>query len=246
MQTEPRPKISTVEGWTLHEYTTVGSTNLTAAALSVWEAVRADWQTAGRGRFQRQWVSDEGGLWLTAVVPIKPTVPALPLAVGLAVADTLRALGVGSLRLRWPNDVLVGDRKLAGLLVDQFRPGVAVVGVGVNVRNQPELRDASLRQQTTRLADLLPAPPSIGELMALLLRQLRHTVLAMETAGFESLLPRLNQSWGGVRQVELDLDGVIRRGEFRGVDGQGRLILLEPSGDRAFYAAHQVRHLRET
>ena len=51
--------------------------------------------------------------------------------------------------------VLVGDRKLAGLLIDQFQPGLAVVGIGINVQNHPQSRDASLKGRVTRLADLV-------------------------------------------------------------------------------------------
>ena len=60
------------DGWHLHELPLTSSTNLAAAHLSPWEAVRADRQTAGRGRFQRGWISDEGGLWLSAVIPTGP------------------------------------------------------------------------------------------------------------------------------------------------------------------------------
>jgi BirA family biotin operon repressor/biotin-[acetyl-CoA-carboxylase] ligase len=154
------PVVSVFEGWTIYEYSVVTSTNLVAANLPPWTAVRAGAQTNGRGRFQRPWVSDQGGLWLSAVVPterdpIKQRT--LPLVVGLAVSDSLHELGVSRLRMRWPNDVLVDDRKLAGLLIDHFAPGLAVVGIGINVRNQPEALDPSLKNQTARLVDLLPA-----------------------------------------------------------------------------------------
>jgi len=240
------PKTSVLEGWTLREYSVVASTNLVAAGLPVWEAVRADTQTAGRGRFQRSWVSDQGGLWLSAVVPAQPPAAnVLPLVAGLAVCDALRAAGVQGLRMRWPNDVLVNDRKLAGLLVDQFSPGVAVLGIGVNVSNQPELRDAGLKHRATRLADLLPAPPSLEALARLLLGQLRCSVNELLAKGFSALLPRINPLWGGARLVELDLDGAVCRGRFSGIDAEGRLILSTESGGGAAYAAHQVRHLAE-
>src|SRR6188768_3771909 len=103
--------------WQLHEFAEVDSTNLVAAKLPAWHAVRADCQTAGRGRFQRAWVSNRGGLWLSAVVPIidkSPQARLLPLAAGLAVSEALRVLHQISVRLRWPNDILVGPRKLAG------------------------------------------------------------------------------------------------------------------------------------
>ncbi len=162
--------------WQLHEFAEVTSTNLIAAKLPAWHAVRADTQTAGRGRFQRSWVSDLGGLWLSAVVPVETNSSAwriLPLATGVAVCDALRECGVKQLRLRWPNDVLVGDRKLAGLLIDQFQSGLAVVGIGINVRNRPESRNPALGGHVVRLADLISPTPSVDDLAHRVLTNLR-------------------------------------------------------------------------
>jgi len=233
------------DGWRFHEVPVTTSTNLAAAKLSVWEAVRADRQTAGRGRFQRGWVSDAGGLWLSAVIPAGPDATALPLAVGLAVCDALRSIGLKEFRVRWPNDVLVDDRKLAGLLIDQFVPEQAVAGIGINVFNYPETHDPSLKNQTVRLADLITTPPGLDDLARVMLSNLRHVVGQMQTNGFTSLLPRINQLWGSPRQVELDLDGDIRTGIFAGVGEGGELLLLSDSGNKATYHAYQVRHLKE-
>jgi BirA family biotin operon repressor/biotin-[acetyl-CoA-carboxylase] ligase len=147
--------------------------------------------------------------------------------------------------MRWPNDVLIGDRKLAGLLLDQFAPALCVVGIGINVLNQPEVLDASLNNQTARLADLIPAQPELSELMALVLRNLRRVVQDLECAGFESLIPRVNQLWLTPRRVELDLDGALHRGVFTGVDREGHLMLLDDKASSRTYAAYQVRHLQE-
>ncbi len=241
-------QVSVIEGWTLHEYQVVGSTNLVAANLGPWNAVRADRQTAGRGRFQRGWVSDEGGLWLSAVVPTDPKSPsgrALPIAVGLAVCDVLRELGVPSLRMRWPNDLLIRDRKLAGLLVDQFSPGLAVAGIGINVFNRPETHHPLLRNQTVRLADVVSNPPSVRALAALILAELRRLIGRIEAGSFAALLPRVNQLWGRPRRVELELDGGKCAGMFNGVDAGGRLILSNDLADPIAYEPWQVRHLTE-
>ena len=240
--------VTRVDAWWLHECDSVDSTNLVAGSLGVWNAVRANRQTAGRGRFQRCWVSDAGGLWLSGVTPIEPRAPdsrAFPLAVGLAVCDALRGLGVKELRMRWPNDVLVGDRKLAGLLIDQFTPGLAVAGIGINVSNEPETRDNSLKNQTTRLADLLPNAPGLPELTALILRGVRQAAEALLAGELPTLLPRVNQLWDRSRLVELDLDGELRRGRFNGVDETGRLLLVDESGATTAFNPWQVRHLQE-
>lgn len=240
------PSLSACENWTLYEYETVTSTNLVAARLPAWSAVRADLQTAGRGRFQRSWVSDRGGLWLSAVLPsgATPGWRALPLVVGLAVCRALQGLGVNRLRMRWPNDVLVADRKLAGLLLDQFFPGSVVAGIGINVRNNPAAADPALAGRVVTLAELIPQPPNLRALTRAVLTELRRVVEPMQDSGLSLLLPEINRLWGESREVELDLDGPLRRGRFAGVDEQGRLLLGTGPGAEAFFP-HEVRHLTE-
>jgi BirA family biotin operon repressor/biotin-[acetyl-CoA-carboxylase] ligase len=169
----------------------------------------------------------------------------LPLATGLAVCEALREAGISQLRMRWPNDVLVNNRKLAGLLLDQFTAKLAVVGIGINVFNRPEIADPNLNNQATCLADLLATLPGIDELTALVLRHLRRVVLELENEGFDSLLSRVNQLWGESRRVELDLDGEVRRGVFSSIDQEGRLLLSDDNRATAAYEPHQVRHLQE-
>ena len=241
-------RLSLVRGWSLYEFRKVASTNFVAANLPVWSAVRADRQTDGRGRFQRTWISDEGGLWLSAVVPVQPentNAPALPLLAGLAVAESLRTLGVSGLRLRWPNDLMVKNRKLAGLLIDQFAPGIAVVGVGINISNSPEKSGAITRNQVARLSDLLNSCPTLEELTALILGRLRDTLDEASCPEAKGILPRLNLLWGRPRRVELDLDGRMQRGVFIGVEPDGRLILRDKRGECQTWHAWQVRHLTE-
>lgn len=233
--------------WRLCEFASVSSTNLMAANLPAWHAVRADAQTAGRGRFQRSWVSDVGGLWLSAVVPVETNSPAwrmLPLVTGVAVCDVLRATGVEDLRLRWPNDILVDERKLAGLLIDQFRPGLAVVGVGINVRNQPESRDRSLDGHVTRLADLVSHAPSPHDLAVRVLASLKSVWLEVRHAGPEAILSRINRLWDLPRRVRLDLDETRVEGDFAGVDAGGRLQ-LRAGGTIQFFEPQEVRLLRD-
>jgi len=241
-------KLSHPAGWTLREYAQVDSTNFVAAPLPAWSAVRADTQTAGRGRFQRPWVSDAGGLWLSAVVPTpgeREAWQTLPLAAGLAVLEALKDFGVKTARLRWPNDIMVEDRKLAGLLLDTFEPGLAVIGLGVNVTNQPALQDPALRQTATRLADVVLPVPGLADLAAAILAQLRAVVEVMTDHGFAALQPRVNARWGRTRRVYVELDLGTREGVFTGVDPAGRLHLLGDGGSVTVLAPHQVRLLRE-
>lgn len=239
---------SQVAGWQLLEFEVVDSTNFVAGKLGAWHAVRADTQTAGRGRFQRTWVSDAGGLWLSAVVPTgtdRDRWQALPLVAGLAVIESLQAFGLASARLRWPNDIMVSERKLAGLLVDTFQPQLAVIGLGVNVTNHPDAHDPTLKTTSTRLADLVAQAPSMATLTAAILASLKSAMAVMAQSGFGALQPRINELWGGPRRVTIDLDGVQRAGLFNGIDDGGRLLLQDDTNGPIAFEPHQVRLLRE-
>jgi len=234
--------------WQLREFAEVDSTNLVAAKLPAWHAVRADTQTAGRGRFQRSWVSDAGGLWLSAVVPVETNSPAwrmLPLATGVAVCEALRGTGVKQLRLRWPNDVLVGDGKLAGLLIDQFTLGSAVVGIGINISNHPEVQDGALLGHVARLANLVSVVPSLPDLTERVLASLKSTWLEVQASGPETLLPHVNALWDLPRRVQLDVNDKLVNGEFGGVDAGGRLQLRLDNGATNFFEPQEVKLLRD-
>jgi BirA family transcriptional regulator, biotin operon repressor / biotin---[acetyl-CoA-carboxylase] ligase len=239
-----------IEGWTVHEYAVVASTNPIAGQLPPWHAVRAEVQTGGRGRTGRHWVSNTGGLWLSAVVPVsepRKKWAVLPLAVGWAVIEALRAVGVESLRLRWPNDILVGPRKLAGLLVEQFRPDAAVVGIGINVSNDPINIDSTLSGHAVNLHDLLPHKPAIEEVLALVLASLRRTHTQLAAGGFRDIARAINAHWDQSRGIELVLNGnkLPVRGTFKGVDEHGRLAVLMQGSTETFLEATEVDHLRE-
>lgn len=239
-----------VDGWTLHSYSTLPSTNPVAGALPAWHAVRADIQTHGHGRTGRTWVSDAGGLWLSAVLPTpgpRQQWAILPLAAGWAAIESLRKIGVTGLRLRWPNDIMAGRRKLAGLLVEQFHPETAVIGIGVNVANQPHRTDPALGNISITLDELAEHHRSLDELTLLLLRAFRDMQLALLHNGFADMAGRINAHWTRSGLVELSLNGreAPVRGSFQGIDAEGRLWFTDPGGSLHTLEASQVALLRE-
>jgi BirA family biotin operon repressor/biotin-[acetyl-CoA-carboxylase] ligase len=246
---DPGPTVRAAHGWTLHEHGRLASTNDAAEGLPPWHAVRAEQQTAGRGRLRRAWVSDRGGLWLSAVVPAGSPErgwAALPLAAGLAVCEALSAAGATGLRIRWPNDILAGRRKLAGLLVDQFSPDCAVVGIGINVDNHPEAEEAALAGATVTLRELAPRAPAAADLAFPLLRRLREVVEILLESGFAALAPRLAPWWQTGIQLEVERADARWTGTFLGVDGMGRLEVRTPDGATWNLGAHEVLRVRET
>ncbi|MDD2763695.1 MAG: biotin--[acetyl-CoA-carboxylase] ligase [Opitutaceae bacterium] len=241
--------VRAIDGWTLHEFAEVTSTNSLAAHLPPWSAVCARVQTEGRGRTGRHWVSDPGGLWLSVVVPTPGDAAPwalLPLAAGWAVLTVVHDLGLALARLRWPNDILTGRQKLAGILVDRFSAEAAVVGIGLNITNRPEAADAALVDQVTRLADLLPEPPPAATLLARLLAALTHEHHRLETGDAAGLCRDLNGAWWH-RHVHVTLSGGrgAINGHLVGIDAHGSLMLEGAAGEVRVLPPHVVELLRE-
>ncbi|MEO0055982.1 MAG: hypothetical protein RLZZ50_1929 [Verrucomicrobiota bacterium] len=239
-------------GWTLEVVTEVDSTNRIASKLPPWRAVRAEIQTAGRGRTGRAWISDRGGLWLSAALPCpgpRERWATLPLAAGHSLHNALAGLGVSDLRLRWPNDLLVGRRKLAGLLVERHSPETAVVGVGLNVFNSPEEASPDLRSSTARLADLVAlGERDLDNVASLVLRALTDAHALLAANRFTSIVDGLNRAWSAspARQVALTLNGRPEPlvAQFLGIDDDGRLLVSMEDRTEALDAT-RVALLRE-
>lgn len=202
------------------------STSADAAALAAAGAphgtmVTADQQTAGRGRQGRQWHAPPGRSLLMSLV-LREHDGLLPLRAGVAVGGVVGP----SARLKWPNDVLVDGRKVAGILVDAFpRRGWAVLGIGVNVA--VDTADLPLPLRAT--AATLAGPPErveslLAELLAGLERQLAASSPAVlaEWAARDALKGH-TVVWAGGRGVAAGLDdtGCLR---VLGEDGTQTLL----------------------
>lgn len=197
-----------------------------------------DRQTAGRGRRGRSWLSWPGaGLTFSLRWSFEPAphMPAgLSLVVGLAVARALEMLGVDGVQLKWPNDVLIHGRKLAGILVElssaRGRGLSAVIGIGLNLRLPV---DAQVESATgvTDLAACLSSPPGANQMLALLLTQLHHFLDIYAAAGFSALRAAWMQ-----RNAFADLpvrivgEGSELSGTCAGVDDDGALLLRTADG----------------
>jgi len=141
-------------GSTLDAIHTLGTDGAPAGSTVIAEA-----QTAGRGRDGRTWHSPPGGVWLGMLLrPAPAELSAVSIRAGLALADAVDGLlGRTDTRLKWPNDVLLGDRKLAGILCEGRWQGGApqwlALGVGVNVRNTIP---GDVARRAVALVDWLP------------------------------------------------------------------------------------------
>jgi BirA family biotin operon repressor/biotin-[acetyl-CoA-carboxylase] ligase len=213
----------------------------------------ADHQTAGRGRLDRTWVSPPGAALTFSVLLAPDRVPVarwpwLPLLVGIAVAEGVRRVAEVDCTLKWPNDVLVGDRKLAGILVERVERSagaVAVVGVGLNV---------------SQGSDELPVPTATSLAVEGAATTDRTVVLREVLRSLEALFVQwqadAGDPAGGLvdsyvrrcdtlgRDVRVDLpDGSQVRGVASGIDTEGRLEVRTPEG-RRILGAGDVVHVR--
>jgi BirA family biotin operon repressor/biotin-[acetyl-CoA-carboxylase] ligase len=199
-------------------------------------------QTAGRGRAGRSWLSSsEGSLTFSLAWKFDgglPRLTGLPLAVGVALAETLERLGV-QVGLKWPNDVLRDGDKLAGILIEtQAAPngGVwAVIGIGLNLLMPDEL-EARIGRSVASLPWL--ARMDRDALLAALLDSLAGALAEFEHAGFAAFAARWNlrHAWQGETVTILDGARVLHEGSAAGVDDAGRLLLDTPTGRIAVLA----------
>ena len=150
--------------------------------------VLAEEQTAGRGRDGRTWRSPAGGVWLGMLLraPV-PVAGVLSLRIGLVLADVVEAVVPGRRpALKWPNDVLVNDRKVAGILCESRWQGDALqwlgVGIGINVANAVP---AELEQQAISLSELRPGVRRIDVLDVLVPALVRLTAHGAQLTEFE-------------------------------------------------------------
>lgn len=237
----------------MEHHPVVTTTQSLARQRPAWSAVWAQEQTAGRGQYDRSFVSDPGGFYLSAVLPFDGDAAkwrGFALAVGWAVRKQLQAAGVEAVRLRWPNDLMIGPRKLGGILTEQGARDTLLVGLGLNVTNHPARHDPALSSVATRLADQAGCQLNTPELLLKpMLRAIREAWDVFGREGLAGLVPELNSGWRERRAVELELmpglEPARMHGSFMGIDASGHL-LIQPGGNfPVAVPPHHVHRLRE-
>lgn len=201
--------------------------------------VLADEQTAGTGRMNRIWYSPQGGLYFSLLVrPMSITAsdtPLITLTTGIAVAKVLNsALGLEAM-LKWPNDVLLDNRKVAGILVESAFIGndieYAVIGIGINANITLSDFPKSLRTSVTSLQEKRKQPIDLPRLFEYLIGQLEFWYLRLRDKGFKAIEPhyrRLSTTLG--KQVTIDFEDKQVSGLAKGINPDGSLIIQTPEG----------------
>jgi BirA family biotin operon repressor/biotin-[acetyl-CoA-carboxylase] ligase len=208
------------------------------------QACVAEVQTAGRGRRGRRWLGLIGhDVALSLAWRFNAALPALAgmsLVAGIAARRALSRLGVGDgLMLKWPNDILYRQRKLAGILVEvsgeMSGPCLAVIGVGLNIDLPTALR-AQVQQPVTDLKAALASLPSRNEIVAALLADLVTALRNFEADGFKTFIKewaRHDAACG--HEVDVSLPSGAVRGIAMGVTEEGALRLNVAGAERCLH-----------
>lgn len=232
----------------LHYFETIGSTMTEAARLASSGAphgtiVLAEEQTAGIGRLGRSWQSDaELGIYCSILLqlPVEPgTLPVINLVLGLATAEAIQESTHVACDLRWPNDVLIKERKVAGILAQLVENGV-IAGIGINVNQTsfpPNLRTpaTSLRIESGGRVQ------SREDILIKLIKSVDTFSSMLMTEGSECIVRAFTSasSYALDRRVFVEEDG--RRGVTAGLDEDGFLLVRFDNGRMERVAAGGVR-----
>ncbi len=221
-------------GRALEYYPSLESTMTIAALREPGTVVIADEQTAGQGRHGRSWHSEaHAGIYCSIV--LSPS-PVLTLALGLAAQAAIVETSGLVCDIRWPNDLMLSDRKVAGVLV-QLVDRKAVAGIGINVNQTafpPELASqaTSLRQCAGRVIEREP-----------LITELLSRVEAFATEDTQTILRLFahHSSYVAGRRVTVDQPGGMIEGTTAGLDPSGFLIVRKDDGTDTLVVAGGVR-----
>ena len=235
-------------GNALHYFPSIGSTMSEAQRLAASGAPRgtivlADQQTSGIGRLGRTWHSEaEAGIYCSVLLRLALPPQKLPLTtllLGLATADAIQEVSNLTCDLRWPNDVLIKDRKVAGILA-HLVDGVVIAGIGINVNNS-RLPDDLRTPASSLLLESGGKTVAREDLVIKLLEALDSFSSLLEQSGPEAILRAFMaaSSYAAERRVVIEETG--RRGTTAGLDSDGCLMLRYDSGELERLTAGGVR-----
>lgn len=214
--------------------------------------VIADFQSKGEGRLGRSWFSPPGsGLYFSVI--LRPSCPPawlsrLTLTAGVAVASAIEQTGVRP-QLKWPNDVLIADRKAGGILTkavfDKERTDFAILGIGINVNTEPDEFPISVRNLATSLRISLGKPVSRIHLLQTLLHQLEQWYDLFCTGPSETILEtwcEFETTLGRVVEVFLQERRLV--GVAEALEPDGTLLVRDKTGHLHRVIAGDVVHCR--
>ncbi|MBP2029140.1 BirA family biotin operon repressor/biotin-[acetyl-CoA-carboxylase] ligase [Methanohalophilus levihalophilus] len=230
-------------GTELVYYDKVQSTNDIAKQIgseaSDGTVVIAEIQDSGRGRRGCDWCSPEGGIWLSVILKLSMSpshASRLTLMAGVAVAETLRKIGVNA-SLKWPNDVLVGGKKICGILTEMEAEAeiinYVVIGIGINANMDPESFPDDLKKTSTTIKYELGKEIDRVIFVQSLLSTLEQHYIKFNTGSFDEILQKwidLSDTLG--KQVCMVTPVKMYEGKAIGISEDGGLIVEMADGSK--------------
>jgi BirA family biotin operon repressor/biotin-[acetyl-CoA-carboxylase] ligase len=206
--------------------------------------VVADRQLEGRGRNGRTWVSEKGGLYFTLLLEPRiapPLAGRILIASSLALARTLRSDYAVKAELKWPNDIMVGDRKVAGMLADSQTESDLIsrynLGIGINVNNQT----SGVVEGSCSLVDILGRSLSRRDLLVAFLDELARTMVLIESKDLLSEWKSLSSTIG--RRVRVTSTRGSVAGRAVDIDACGALVVEQEAGQRRMIFYGDCHHM---
>jgi BirA family biotin operon repressor/biotin-[acetyl-CoA-carboxylase] ligase len=249
MQLDPR---ASAVGVRLIAHDLLASTTTEALALAqagergpLW--VVADRQSAGRGRRGRTWVSESGNLFASLLLTDPAALehwPELSFVAALAVHDAVNELAKRpkpQFAIKWPNDLLLGGKKFAGILIEGDGVGAVAIGIGVNCANHPTDTDFPATSLAATGAEI-SAVRLFAELSAKMLGRLAQWNRGEHFSTIRTDWLARAAGLGEMMRVRLSERELL--GQFETLDDEGRLVLLLPDGSKTAIAAGDVVELR--
>ncbi|EMI4430677.1 bifunctional biotin--[acetyl-CoA-carboxylase] ligase/biotin operon repressor BirA [Providencia rettgeri] len=220
------------------------------AELKSGDTCLAEYQSAGRGRRGRQWISPFGcNLYLSMYWRLEQGPAAavgLSLVVGIVIAEVLNRISQEKVKVKWPNDLYMNDKKLAGILVELTgKTGDAahiIIGVGINIgmNNNNIESSKSITQEWSSLRDEVENIER-NELSANIIKSLRESLVIFEHEGLKPFLERWFKLDNFLnRHVELLIGNDVISGIERGVNDQGALLLQKDNGEIIPYIGGEI------
>lgn len=245
-------------GTKFHYFSKLESTNSCARRLAEkgameGEVVIAEQQTQGRGRLGRNWVSPPYvNLYFSVILrPTLPPIhaPQITLTAAVALTDAVAAFIPQFPVIKWPNDILVNSKKLAGILTESScsseRIEFVILGIGVNVNFAYEYMPETIREGATSILGLAKEI-SREALLKRLIQDLDRCYGILEESGFDSIAPRWEARFGlRGRRVRVEMESHIVRGRAIGLDRDGALIVEGEDGKRQRIVAGDVIPVEE-
>jgi BirA family biotin operon repressor/biotin-[acetyl-CoA-carboxylase] ligase len=246
-------------GAKLHYFAEIDSTNTHARRLAEQggregEIVIANSQTQGRGRLGRRWVSPPNGNLYFSVI-LRPQLPPahapqITLMAAVALVETLQFFLPVSPVIKWPNDILTDDKKIAGILTEVScgpeHVDFVILGIGVNLNAPTHLMPEEIRERATSVFAMTQKEVSCEDFLRRLIQDLDRCYGEIEETGFIALAPRW-EAYFGLRgqRVRVELLDQVMVGAAKGIDYDGALVLQDDHGNLQRVIAGDVIPLRD-